>query len=103
VNALGDRAVGDARLAKVKTFVAVDRGIEVADHRHEDVGLREDFLNGRRRMGIGGRGIVAAEGFDLGTDDALRGGQIVARAGRGSEAEQNDCQHGEGAHEGAPG
>jgi hypothetical protein len=64
--------------------------------------LREDFLNGRRRMGIGGRGIVAAECFHLGADDALDRGHIVNGAGRGSEADKNYCKQ-EDAHEGTPG
>ena len=49
------------------------------------------------------RGIVTAEGFELGTDDALRGGHIVGGAGRASEADQKHCQQEEGAHEGLPG
>jgi hypothetical protein len=65
VDALGDRAVGNARFAKVESPVAVDRGIVVADHRLENVGSRKDFLNGWRRMGIGGRGIVTADYFSL--------------------------------------
>jgi len=47
--------------------------------------------------------IVTAEGFDLGKDDALRGGHIVGGAGRGSEAEQKCGQQEEGAHQGLPG
>jgi len=54
-------------------------------------------------MGIGGRGIVAAESFHLGADDALRRGHIVNGAGRGSEADQKCGQQAEGAHEGLPG
>ena len=65
--------------------------------------MREDFLNGRRGMGIGGRGIVTAEGFDLGTDDALCGGHIVGGAGRANEADQKCGQQEEGAHEGLRG
>src|SRR2546430_10420082 len=77
VNALDDRAVRDARLAEVKTLVAVERGITVADHRHEDVGFRGEFLNGRRRTGIGGRRIAAAGSIRLGTDYSLRRGCTV--------------------------
>jgi len=55
-----------------------------------------------RRIGIGGRGIVAAESFDLGTDDALRGGHIVSGAGRGSEADQERDEQDEGVHEDVP-
>jgi hypothetical protein len=67
------------------------------------VGLREDFLNGGRRIGIGGYGIVAAESFHLGADDALRRGHIVGGAGRGGEADQKCGQQEERAHQGLPG
>ena len=78
--------------------MVVDRGMAVANHRHEDVGLREYLLDGRCR--IGRRGIVAAESFGLRAYDALRGGNIVGSAGRGGEADQEGGQQGEGAHEG---
>ncbi len=63
----------------------------VANHRHEDVGLRENVPNGGRRIGAGRRGIVAAKSFNLGADDALRGSNVVCGMGRGGEAEQKYC------------
>src|ERR1700716_2036608 len=80
VDALRDRAVRDACLAELETLVTVDRRIALLDHQHEDLGLREDALDRGRRVGIGRRRIVAAEGFSLRSYDALRGSNVIRGA-----------------------
>ena len=101
VDALGDPAAGRARLAEFKTLVAIDRRIGLLDHLHEDVGLRKQLFDLGRGMGIGRRGIVAAERLLLRADHALRGGNVVGECGRG-EAEQKHEKQDDGAHGIAP-
>src|SRR5882757_872679 len=84
VDALGDLAAGRLRLAELETLVAIDRRVGVLDHRHEDVGLREDLPDAGRGIGIGR--VVAAERLFLRTDHALRVGDVVRREGGESEA-----------------
>src|ERR1700677_4163945 len=102
VNALRDLAVRHLRLAKFETLVAIDRGVSLLDHAEKDIGLREHALDRGSRIGIGRRRIVAAEGVNLGADDGLRGGNIVAGPGRRAEADQECDQQDKGAHEAAP-
>ena len=62
--------------------------------------MKEHVLDRRRRKGIGRRGIVAAEGLDLGADDGLRGGDIIGGADGGGESDQDGGEQDKGAHEG---
>src|SRR5258705_9475163 len=71
MNALRDVAVGHARLAEFKTLVAIDRRIALLDHHHEDIGLRKDFANRRRGMGIRRLCIAAAKSLLLRADHAI--------------------------------
>jgi hypothetical protein len=61
--------------------------------------LREDVLNRGRRIGIGRCRIVAAESFELGADDALRGGNVVRGASGASEGGEKCDQQDEGTQE----
>lgn len=77
MDALRNVAIGGARLAELEALVAVDRGIAVLDHEHEDIGLRKQLPDRRRRIGIGRRRVVVAERLFLRADDALGCGDIV--------------------------
>jgi pimeloyl-ACP methyl ester carboxylesterase len=61
--------------------------------------LRKHVPDCGRRKRIGRCRIVAAERFDLGTDDGLRGGNIIRGAGGGGEAEQECGQQDKCAHD----
>src|ERR1700682_4171383 len=102
MDALGDLAVGRARLAELKTLVAIDRRGVVLDHVHEDVGLPEHLLDRRRRIGIGGCGIVMAKSLLLRANHALRGGDVVGGAGGRDDRKQECEKQDDGAHDTAP-
>jgi hypothetical protein len=78
--------------------VAIDRGVAVADHVQEDVGIREQALDSGGGIGIGRRGIVAAERLGLGADGGLRGGDIVRSPDGGREADPECDEQDEDAH-----
>src|ERR1019366_3720526 len=81
VNALRDLAVRHLRLAKFETLVTIDRGVSLLDQAEKDIGSRENALDCGGGIGIGRGRIVAAERVNLGADDALRSGHIVAGPG----------------------
>jgi len=87
---LGNNAVGNLGLAEFERSVAINRGVAVANHVHEDVGRPEHALDRGGGVGIGCRGIVAAEGLGLGADGGLRGGDVVRRPD-GSRETDPEC------------
>src|SRR5437899_4040683 len=101
MDALGYPALGRACLAEFKALVAIDRRIALLDHLHEHVGLRKELFDFGRGMGIGRRGVIAAERLLLRADHALRGGDIVGPGG-GDDAEQKHEKQDDGAHGVAP-
>jgi hypothetical protein len=58
VDALRDPAVNDARLAEVEALVAIRRGVASLHHGQENIRLREQALDCRRR-------IVMRQGLNL--------------------------------------
>jgi len=57
-------------------------------HHHEDFGLRKDFANRRRGMGIGRCRIATAKSLLLRADDALRSRDVISGKRWGGEVEQ---------------
>jgi len=68
------------------------------DHAQERIGALEHVLDCGCRVGVGRRGIVAAERVDLRTNDGLRVGKIVAGAGSSSKTDQKCDEQDEDAH-----
>jgi hypothetical protein len=72
------------------------------NHHHEGLGLREDFANGRRGMGIRRLCIAAAKSLLLRSDDALRSRDVISGKCGGGEIEQKGEKQGDGAHQWLP-